>query len=62
MLEGLANSSYWNWKDSIGPLKDRPGFSGVWDYQQTNGLGCELLPPYGILDQALLTITSMSFP
>ncbi|KAK5634867.1 hypothetical protein RRF57_010580 [Xylaria bambusicola] len=39
MLEGLTNTSYWNWKDSIGPLKDRPGFSGVWDYQQTNGLG-----------------------
>ncbi|KAI1357667.1 alpha-N-arabinofuranosidase A [Xylaria arbuscula] len=39
MLEGLANTSYWNWKDSIGPLKGRPGFSGVWNYQQTNGLG-----------------------
>ncbi|KAI1811823.1 alpha-N-arabinofuranosidase A [Poronia punctata] len=39
MLEGLTNTSYWDWKDSLGPLKDRPGFSGVWDYQQTNGLG-----------------------
>ncbi|KAI0517074.1 alpha-N-arabinofuranosidase A [Xylaria bambusicola] len=39
MLEGLTNKSFWNWKDSIGPLRDRPGFSGVWDYQQTNGLG-----------------------
>ncbi|KAI1375488.1 glycoside hydrolase family 51 protein [Hypoxylon crocopeplum] len=39
MLEGLTNKSWWNWKDTLGPLKDRPGFSGVWGYQQTNGLG-----------------------
>ncbi|KAI0428924.1 alpha-N-arabinofuranosidase A [Xylaria sp. FL1042] len=39
MLEGSTNASYWNWKNSIGPLKERPGFSGVWNYQQTNGLG-----------------------
>ncbi|KAK4498903.1 hypothetical protein PRZ48_009413 [Zasmidium cellare] len=39
MLEGNTNATYWDWKDSIGPLKDRPGFPGVWNYQQTNGLG-----------------------
>ncbi|KAI5921052.1 alpha-L-arabinofuranosidase [Camillea tinctor] len=39
MLEGNTNTSWWDWKNSIGPLKDRPGFSGVWGYQQTNGLG-----------------------
>ncbi|KAI1746770.1 alpha-N-arabinofuranosidase A [Xylaria castorea] len=39
MLEGRTNTSYWDWKDSIGPLENRPGFSGVWNYQQTNGLG-----------------------
>ncbi|KAJ8120066.1 hypothetical protein ONZ43_g3134 [Nemania bipapillata] len=39
MLEGSSNASWWNWKDSIGPLKDRPAFAGVWGYQQTNGLG-----------------------
>ncbi|RYP78914.1 hypothetical protein DL771_000299 [Monosporascus sp. 5C6A] len=39
MLEGLSNASWWDWKDSLGPLKDRPGFSGVWDYPQTHGLG-----------------------
>jgi alpha-L-arabinofuranosidase len=39
MLEGLTNTTWWDWKDSIGPLKDRPGFQGVWDYQQTHGLG-----------------------
>ena len=39
MLEGNTNATYWDWKDSIGPLKDRPGFPGVWNYRQTNGLG-----------------------
>lgn len=39
MLEGNTNGTYWDWKNSIGPLKDRPGFEGVWGYQQTNGLG-----------------------
>lgn len=39
MLEGNNNRTYWDWKDSIGPLRYRPGFPGVWDYQQTNGLG-----------------------
>ncbi|OTB00698.1 glycoside hydrolase family 51 protein [Hypoxylon sp. CI-4A] len=39
MLEGLTNRTWWDWKNTLGPLKDRPGFSGVWGYQQTNGLG-----------------------
>jgi alpha-L-arabinofuranosidase len=39
MLEGNDNSSRWRWDLSIGPLKDRPGFAGVWNYQQTDGLG-----------------------
>jgi alpha-N-arabinofuranosidase len=39
MLEGRTNTSWWDWKDTLGPLKDRPGFAGVWDYPQTHGLG-----------------------
>jgi alpha-N-arabinofuranosidase len=39
MLEGLTNDTHWDWKDTLGPLKDRPGFQGVWGYQQTHGLG-----------------------
>jgi len=39
MLEGQTNKSWWNWKDSLGPLKERPGFGGVWEYPQTHGLG-----------------------
>lgn len=39
MLEGLDNTSWWDWKDTLGPLKERPGFQGVWGYQQTHGLG-----------------------
>lgn len=50
MLEGLTNTSYWDWKKTLGPLKERPGYSGVWNYQQTNGLGCMLFCPQSILD------------
>lgn len=39
MLEGLRNDSWWDWKNTLGPLRYRPGFQGVWGYQQTNGLG-----------------------
>ena len=39
MLEGLDNATHWDWKDSLGPLHQRPGFQGVWNYQQTHGLG-----------------------
>lgn len=39
MLEGLTLDTWWDWKDTLGPLKDRPGFQGVWGYQQTHGLG-----------------------
>jgi alpha-L-arabinofuranosidase len=39
MLEGNTNKTRWDWKKSIGPLKDRPGYPGTWGYQQTNGLG-----------------------
>lgn len=39
MLEGSTLATRWDWKNSIGALKDRPGFPGVWGYQQTNGLG-----------------------
>lgn len=39
MLEGSTNKTWWDWKDSLGPLHQRPGFEGVWNYQQTHGLG-----------------------
>lgn len=39
MLEGLTQSTLWDWKDSLGPLRNRTGFQGVWGYQQTHGLG-----------------------
>jgi alpha-N-arabinofuranosidase len=39
MLEGYTNKTWWDWKETIGPLKDRPGYPNVWGYQQTNGLG-----------------------
>lgn len=39
MLEGLTNASFWNWNDTIGPLKNRPGMAGVWGYEITQGQG-----------------------
>ena len=39
MLEGNTLPHYWKWNETIGPLKDRPGMAGVWDYQITGGLG-----------------------
>ncbi|KAK3934967.1 glycoside hydrolase superfamily [Diplogelasinospora grovesii] len=39
MLEGNTLPTFWKWNETIGPLKDRPGFPGVWGYEQTNGLG-----------------------
>jgi alpha-N-arabinofuranosidase len=39
MLEGQTNKTWWDWKDTLGPLRYRPGFQGVWNYQQTHGLG-----------------------
>jgi len=39
MLEGNTNQTPWRWNETIGPLKDRRGFPGVWNYYQTNGLG-----------------------
>lgn len=39
MLEGNTLDTWWKWYETIGPLKDRPGMAGVWEYQQTLGLG-----------------------
>lgn len=39
MLEGRTNTSWWDWKKTLGPLKDRPVFDSPWGYLQTNGLG-----------------------
>ncbi|KAF7197584.1 Alpha-L-arabinofuranosidase A [Pseudocercospora fuligena] len=39
MLEGSDLAHYWDWKDTLKPLRYRPGFQGVWSYQQTHGLG-----------------------
>ncbi|KAH7362813.1 alpha-N-arabinofuranosidase A [Plectosphaerella cucumerina] len=39
MLEGNDNKTYWDWKDTLKPLHERPGFPGTWGYMQTHGLG-----------------------
>ncbi|KAF2113834.1 glycoside hydrolase superfamily [Lophiotrema nucula] len=38
-LEGPNLQYPWNWNETIGPLKNRPGRPGVWGYQTSDGLG-----------------------
>jgi alpha-N-arabinofuranosidase len=38
-LEGNDPPYFWNWTETIGPLKDRRGRPGTWGYENTNGLG-----------------------
>lgn len=39
MLEGDDIGSMWDWKASLGPLRNRRGHQNTWGYQMTNGLG-----------------------
>lgn len=38
-LEGRDPPYRWKWNETIGPLINRPGRPGTWDYQNTDGLG-----------------------
>ena len=38
-LEGISVFKRWNWRKTIGPLKDRPGRPADWEYYNTDGLG-----------------------
>jgi alpha-N-arabinofuranosidase len=38
-MEGQAPPNHWKWYNTIGPLKDRAGRQGTWDYHNTDGLG-----------------------
>lgn len=38
-LEGYSIQRRWKWWETIGPLKDRPGRVGDWNYFNTDGLG-----------------------
>ena len=38
-LEGFSIEQRWKWNETIGPLKDRPGRVGDWNYYNTDGLG-----------------------
>lgn len=38
-LLGLQPPSHWRWNNTIGPLIDRKGYNGAWQYENTNGLG-----------------------
>lgn len=38
-LEGNSPPYWWDWKKTLGPLEDRPGYPGTWGYENTDGLG-----------------------
>jgi alpha-L-arabinofuranosidase len=38
-LEGDTIATRFNWKETIGPLEDRPGHMGCWSYHVSDGLG-----------------------
>jgi alpha-N-arabinofuranosidase len=38
-LEGDRPEDWYNWKETIGPLVDRPGHQAPWTYWSTDGLG-----------------------
>lgn len=38
-IEGESVATRWKWNETIGPLKDRKGRPGDWNYYNTNGFG-----------------------
>jgi len=38
-LEGVSVQKRWKWWETVGPLKNRPGRPGNWNYYNTDGLG-----------------------
>jgi len=38
-IEGFSPAQRWDWRKAIGPLTERPGRVGNWDYYNTQGLG-----------------------
>ena len=38
-LEGVSISTRWQWNQTIGPLMNRPGRPGNWEYYNTDGFG-----------------------
>lgn len=36
---GHTLGTYWRWNETIGPLKDRPGNDGTWEYPISTGMG-----------------------
>lgn len=38
-IEGNSLPYWWDWKQTLGPLENRPGYPGTWTYENTDGLG-----------------------
>jgi len=39
VVEGITLRNAIHWKDTVGPIEDRPGHWDLWDYRCTDGLG-----------------------
>lgn len=39
IVEGLSLANAFNWKDTIGPIEERPGKWNLWGYRRTDGFG-----------------------
>lgn len=60
MLEGDTVETWWNWKDTLGPLKDRKSLPNTWGYEMTNGLG---LMEYLLLAEDMnMEMSTFSYP
>ncbi|KAK1146811.1 hypothetical protein N8T08_002572 [Aspergillus melleus] len=40
-LEGNDEGTRWKWNETIGPVEERPGRPGTWEYYNTDGLGLD---------------------
>ncbi|KAJ5815218.1 alpha-L-arabinofuranosidase A [Penicillium riverlandense] len=38
-IEGMTAPYWYNWEETVGPLKDRPGRPSAWTYEESDGLG-----------------------
>jgi alpha-L-arabinofuranosidase len=38
-VEGVSNGDSYNWRQTVGPMRDRPGHYNCWGYRNTDGFG-----------------------
>ena len=38
-MDGILPNTKYKWKETLGPIPNRPGRASVWGYYETDGLG-----------------------